>query len=56
MKWTILRRLYTLFPAFERVMPVDVSQTFGRVSPGWPMVLSSLLAAGLLCEGCAGGG
>ena len=48
--------IYTLFLASEREMPVDVALTLGRVSPGWPMVLSGLLAAGALCEGCAGGG
>lgn len=28
----------------------------GRKSPSQPMVLSSLLAAGIVCEGIAGGG
>ena len=37
-------------------MPVDVALSLGRVSPGWPMVLSSLLAAGPLCEGFVGAG
>ena len=48
--------IYTLSPASGREMPVDVALMFGRVSPGWPMVLSSLLAAGMVCEGFAGGG
>ena len=37
-------------------MPVDVALTLGRVPSGWPMVLSGLLAGGIVCEGLVGGG
>ena len=30
--------------------------TLNRRTSGWPMVLSSLLVAGMVCEGIAGGG
>ena len=48
-----------IFPLFCRWFggrTLASALTVSRRTSGWPMVLSSLLAAGVLCEGGAGGG
>ena len=54
----LLRKLYiyTLSPSFERVMALATAPRLKRESYGRPMVLSSLLAGGMVCEGLVGDG
>ena len=48
--------IYPLFCRWFGGMTLASALTVSRRTSGWPMVLSSLLVAGMVCEGIAGGG
>ena len=48
--------IYPLFCRWFGGRTLASAQTVCRRTSGWPMVLSSLLVAGMVCEGIAGGG
>ena len=50
------RLIYPLFCRWFGGRTLASAPTLNRRTSGWPMVLSSLLVAGMVCEGIAGGG
>ena len=48
--------IYPLFCQWFGGRSLASAPTLNRRTSGWPMVLSSLLVAGMVCEGIAGGG
>ena len=48
--------IYTLFCRWFGGRSLASAPTLNRRTTGWPMVLSSLLVAGMVCEGIEGGG
>ena len=48
--------IYPLFCRWSGGRTLASALTVNRRISGWPMVLSSLLVAGAVCEGIAGGG
>ena len=48
--------IYPLFCRWYGGRTLEFALTVNRRTIGWPMVLSSLLAAGIVCEGIVGGG
>ena len=48
--------IFALFRRWLGGRTLASAPTLNRRTSGWPMVLSSLLVAGMVCEGIAGGG
>ena len=52
----LVAHIYPLFCRWFEGRTLESALTVNRRTSGWPMVLSSLLVAGMVCEGIAGGG